>query len=90
VHARLADGGVSLMTLFTVPNSVTAITPLVGQILIESETPHQHGAGTELHLFYNRPTSAAGYAPFTQRLLPLDEGWRRSAGRTVLADETSG
>ena len=78
VHARLADGGVSLMKLFTVPNSVTSITPLVGQILIESETRHQHGEVTELHLFYNRPTSGAGYAPFTQRLLPLDDGWRRT------------
>jgi len=78
VHARLADGGVSLMKLFTVPNSVTAITPLVGQILIESETRHQQGEVTELHLFYNRPTSAAGYAPFTQRLLPLDDSWRRA------------
>ena len=33
--------------------------------------------GAELHLFYNRPTSGAVYAPVTQRLLPLDENWRR-------------
>ena len=78
VHARLADGGLSRMKLFAVPNSVSAIAPLVGQILIESETRHQHGEVTELHLFYNRPTSAAGYAPFTQRLLPLDDSWRRT------------
>jgi F-type H+-transporting ATPase subunit beta len=32
---------------------------------------------TELHLFYNRPTSGAVYAPVGQRLLPLDEHWRR-------------
>ena len=32
---------------------------------------------TELHLFYNRPTYGAAYAPVTQRLLPLDETWRR-------------
>ena len=31
----------------------------------------------ELHLFYNRPTSGAVYAPVSQRLLPLDETWRR-------------
>jgi F-type H+-transporting ATPase subunit gamma len=63
--------------LFAVPNSVKAITPLVGQILVESEARHGQGEVTELHLFYNRPTSAAGYAPVSQRLLPLDESWRR-------------
>jgi F-type H+-transporting ATPase subunit gamma len=77
VHARLADAGLPLMGLFTVPNSVKAITPLVGQILVESETHHSQGKITELHLFYNRPTSGAGYAPASQRLLPLDENWRR-------------
>ena len=77
VHARLADAGLPLIGLFTVPNSVKAITPLVGQILVESETRHSQGEVTELHLFYNRPTSGAVYAPVSQRLLPLDENWRR-------------
>ena len=78
VHARLADAGLPLMGLFTVPNSVKAITPLVGRILVESETRHSQGEVTELHLFYNRPTSGAVYAPVSQRLLPLDENWRRN------------
>jgi F-type H+-transporting ATPase subunit gamma len=77
VHARLADGGLSPVGLFTVPNSVKAITPLVGQILVESETRHGQGEVTELHLFYNRPLAGAVYAPVSQRLLPLDESWRR-------------
>ncbi len=64
------------MGLFPVPTSVKAITPLVGKILMESETHHGQGDETELHLFYNRPTSKAGYAPVSQRLLPLDENWR--------------
>jgi F-type H+-transporting ATPase subunit gamma len=73
----LADADLPLVGLFTVPNSVKAITPLVGQILVESETRHSQGEVTELHLFYNRPTSGAVYAPVSQRLLPLDEQWRR-------------
>ena len=77
VHERLADAGLPLRGLFTVPNSVKAITPLVGQILVESEARQRHGEVTELHLFYNRPTSGAVYTPVTQRLLPLDEDWRR-------------
>jgi F-type H+-transporting ATPase subunit gamma len=75
VHARLADAGLPLTGLFSVPNSVQAITPLIGQILVESEAGQ--GEVTELHLFYNRPGSGAAYAPVNQRLLPLDEPWRR-------------
>jgi F-type H+-transporting ATPase subunit gamma len=78
VHARLADAGLPLIGLFTVPNSVKAITPLVGQILVETETRGGHSEVTELHLFYNHPTSRAAYAPVSQRLLPLDDDWRRT------------
>jgi F-type H+-transporting ATPase subunit gamma len=77
VHERLRDAGLPLSGLFAVPNSVKAITPLVGQILVESEARQRHGEVAELHLFYNRPKSGAVYAPVTQRLLPLDENWRR-------------
>jgi F-type H+-transporting ATPase subunit gamma len=69
--------GLKLAGLLNVPGSVNAITPLVGQILVESEARRSRGETTELHLFYNRPTSGSGYAPVTQRLLPLDEEWRR-------------
>ena len=78
VHARLKDAGVPPVGLFTVPNSVKAITPLVGQILMESEKHHGLSAVAELHLFYNRPTTGAGYEPASQQLLPLDETWRRT------------
>jgi F-type H+-transporting ATPase subunit gamma len=77
VHTRLADAGLPLRGLFPVPNSVKAITPLVGQILVESETPRSQGEVSALYLFYNRPTSGAVYTPVGQRLLPLDETWRR-------------
>jgi F-type H+-transporting ATPase subunit gamma len=77
VHARLADAGISPMGPFGVPNSVKAITPLVGQILLKDETHYRQGEVAELYLFYNRPMSGAGYAPVSQRLLPLDENWRR-------------
>jgi len=78
VHARLTDAGLPMIGIFTVPNSVKAITPFVGQILVESETRHSQGEITELYLFYNRPMSGAVYAPVSQRLLPLDENWQRN------------
>ena len=77
IHARLADAGLPLLGVFAVPSSVKAITPLVGQILIESESRYSQGEIGEFHLFHNRPTSGAIYTPVQQRLLPLDETWRR-------------
>lgn len=77
VHARLVDGGMALKRVFAVPNSVKTISPLVGEILVDTETRPGPVAVAELHLFYNRPTSGSIYTPVTQRLLPLDEGWRR-------------
>ena len=76
VHARLADAGVPLMGLFSVPNSVKAITPLVGEIQIESETHRAKGEYGRVYVFHNRPQSGALYEPVSQRLLPLDAQWQ--------------
>jgi F-type H+-transporting ATPase subunit gamma len=78
VHARLADADLQVMDLFAVPSSVKTIAPLVGLILVESEAHHGKGEVAELHIFHNRPFSGASYAPVGQRLLPLDEKWRRN------------
>ena len=75
VHSRLQDAGMPMAGLFSVPNSVQAITPLIGQILVEHETHQGRGEVSELHLFYNRPVSRSVYKPVSQRLLPLDEKW---------------
>jgi F-type H+-transporting ATPase subunit gamma len=77
VHARLADAGLPLAGRFAVPNSVHGVTPLVGQILLQHEGFQARGEFAGLHLFYNRPASGAAYAPIQQRLLPLDDTWRR-------------
>ncbi|MFO7608418.1 MAG: F0F1 ATP synthase subunit gamma [Candidatus Krumholzibacteriia bacterium] len=77
VQARLADAGLPLAGLFAVPGSVQTIAPLIGRILTETETSRGRDEFAALYLFYNRPTSGAGYAPVQQRLLPLDDTWRR-------------
>jgi len=76
VHARLADTGLQLMGVFTVPNSIKGITPLVGRILVENEKNFNQAEANELYLFYNRPASGAVYVPVSQRLLPLDAEWQ--------------
>ena len=82
VQARLVDAGLTVRGLFPVPTSVNAITPLVGQILVEHEALLAPNEATppELHLFYNRPASGTGavYAPVGQRLLPLDARWQQA------------
>jgi len=76
VRSRLANDGLKLAGSFAVPNAVTAITPLVGQIQIESEAHREKGEYAELWLFHNRPTSGSQYEPVGQRLLPLDATWQ--------------
>ena len=81
VHARLADAGLPMMGLFTVPNSVKAITPLVGQIQIESEAHRAKGEYGRVYVFHNRPQSGALYEPVSQRLLPLDAQWQQGLAK---------
>jgi F-type H+-transporting ATPase subunit gamma len=77
VHARLEDAGLSPVGVFPVPSSVNAITPLVGQIQIESETRRAKGEYARVYVFHNRPKAGALYEPVGQRLLPLDTPWRQ-------------
>jgi F-type H+-transporting ATPase subunit gamma len=81
VHARLADAGVTLLGLFAVPNSVQAITPLVGQIQIESEAHRANDETAGVWIFHNRPLSGALYEPVGQRLLPLNAEWQRGLAK---------
>jgi F-type H+-transporting ATPase subunit gamma len=77
VRSRLADAGLPIAGLFPVPNSVAAITPLVGEIQARLDTSPAGAADAAIHLFHNRPGPAATYQPASRRLLPLDEQWRR-------------
>lgn len=77
IQSRLADTDLQPAEGFTLPTSINAITPLVWQILIEMETPREKGEIAQIYLFHNRPKTGAIYTPVSQRLLPLDDLWRR-------------
>jgi len=77
VHARLADAGLPVAGVFAVPTSVEAITPLVGQIQLESEAHRTKGEYGILYVFHNRPLSGSLYEPVGLRLLPLDAQWQQ-------------
>ena len=81
VYTRLADAGLPLVGVFPVPNSVQAITPLVGHIQIESEARRTKGEYARLYIFHNRPKAGALYEPVSQRLLPLDTPWQQGLAK---------
>ena len=76
IYACLADAGLPLAGKFAVPSSVNAITSLVGQLQMASEAPEE-GACAEVLVFHTRPASGALCEPVRQRLLPLDDQWRK-------------
>jgi F-type H+-transporting ATPase subunit gamma len=76
VQERLSDSEFKVTKLFSVPTSVSAITSLVGQLLINIEEAKEKEKINEFYIFYNRPKIAAGYEPGSQRLLPLDNNWK--------------
>ena len=77
LNSQLKDAGLLPVKMFAVAHSVTAVTPLVGQILAEFERHRRKGEIGQVFLFHNRPISGAIYESVRQRLLPLDERWRR-------------
>ncbi|MGB5395582.1 MAG: F0F1 ATP synthase subunit gamma [Gammaproteobacteria bacterium] len=78
IQSRLAETPLQPMTGFTLPNSINAITPLVGEILIELEAHREQGLIEQVYLFHNRPETGSIYTPASQQLLPLDQTWLRN------------
>ncbi|MGA2871568.1 MAG: F0F1 ATP synthase subunit gamma [Verrucomicrobiota bacterium] len=59
------------------PNSVAAITPLIGQIQVEIENWRVKNRFAPVYIFHNHPQAAMRYEPVSRRLLPLDAQWQR-------------
>jgi F-type H+-transporting ATPase subunit gamma len=75
-HALLEDTGLTQAGILALPSSVSAITPLIGQVLIEVEQAIEKGDVVDVHLFHNRPKLGSAYEPVAKRLVPLDHGWQ--------------
>lgn len=78
VQGHMDDAALPVSGAFPVPNSIAAITSLVGRILTEILAQRERGLAAQVYLFHNRPKPGAIYEPVMQRLLPLDSAWRRS------------
>ena len=77
IYSRLKEGYVRPSRLFSVPNSVSAITPLVNDILVKIEEYREQNQLYNLHIFHNTPLSGAGYEQRSQQLFPLDREWEQ-------------
>lgn len=76
VQIGLSDAEFSITELFPVPNSVEAITPLVGKILAKIQEDYEKENENEFYIFHNQPNAKASYGPTIHRLLPLDNKWK--------------
>jgi F-type H+-transporting ATPase subunit gamma len=76
-RALLIDTGISVNDHLSVPNSVNAITSLVGKLLVDIGAAMDAGKVTEVYVFHNHPKSGDLYEPVCKRLLPLDDAWRK-------------
>ncbi|MEO6916262.1 MAG: F0F1 ATP synthase subunit gamma [Chitinophagaceae bacterium] len=75
VQLLLSDAGLTTATLYPVPNDISAVTPLVTQILNKSQDRKDL---QEFYIFHNKPIIGGGYTKVKQRFLPLDEAWKKS------------
>jgi len=82
-HALLADAGAAPVDLLSVPTTVNAITPLIGQILIECDAALDRGDVEEVYVFHNHPKFGAVYEPVGKRLVPLDRVWQHKLAATA-------
>jgi len=78
IQSRLAETRLAAQMDFPLPNSISAIAPLVGQILIELEAQREQGVIEQVYLFHNHPVTGSIYTPKNEQLLPLDLAWLHS------------
>lgn len=57
---RLEDSTLPLVDLLHVPNSLNAVTALVGQLVVAVETARERGKISGLYLYHNRPGEISG------------------------------
>jgi F-type H+-transporting ATPase subunit gamma len=78
VQLLLSDEGFITSKLYTVPNDINNVTPLVTEILNQSRESQQNHTISTFYIFYNQPKSTSGFTPTMQRFLPLDATWKNT------------
>lgn len=78
IKDQMTDIGLPVTGLFDVPNSVSSISTVVGQILVKSQTLWERGDISHFYIFHNKPKLGTYFEPTVMQLLPLDEEWVNS------------
>jgi F-type H+-transporting ATPase subunit gamma len=78
VQGFLQEADLDVAGLFPAPNTVEAITPLIGRILAAIES--RLGYDAQVHLFHNCQNASTQCTPRHLQLLPLDRVWRQRYG----------
>jgi F-type H+-transporting ATPase subunit gamma len=81
-HALLSETGNTQPGILPLPDSVVAITPLIGRILIEVQEAIEKGEVVDVYIFHNKPKEGSAYEPVSRRLVPLDLAWQASVAAT--------
>jgi F-type H+-transporting ATPase subunit gamma len=75
VKGRLEDSGHQVADDFSVPSSVTGITPYVQDLLVKIDQWQSEKEINQVFLFYSLHQTGASYRPHHVHLLPVDEEW---------------
>jgi F-type H+-transporting ATPase subunit gamma len=75
-RSLLSETGNTQPGVLHLPDSVAAITPLVGQILMDVQQAIDKGEVVDVYLFHNKPKEGSAYEPICRKLLPLDRSWQ--------------
>ncbi|TXD48643.1 F0F1 ATP synthase subunit gamma [Polaribacter sp. IC073] len=78
VQLLLSDDGFTTSKLYTVPNDINNVTPLVTEILNQSRESQKNQKTGTFYIFHNQPKPIAGFTPVMQRFLPLDSTWKNN------------
>jgi len=85
----LEQAGIEIDEVFSIPTSLSGITPLVQDILVKIDQLREKRGVARFIVFHNQPTSRSSHRSHTRQLLPVDIDWlrtleeRRWAGRTL-------
>ncbi|MEJ2717998.1 MAG: F0F1 ATP synthase subunit gamma [Deltaproteobacteria bacterium] len=81
VLGRVEDEGFEVTKHFAVPSSISGITPLVQDLLMELEELRSQRKLDRVMIFYSKHESKASSEPGTALLLPLDRKWLEALDR---------
>ncbi|HEC74444.1 MAG TPA: F0F1 ATP synthase subunit gamma [Methylophaga aminisulfidivorans] len=77
IKTGLEDQQCDVSQHFDLPVSISAITQLIGELVIHIDAMREQDEVTQFYVFHHQPVSASRYKPVKHRLLPFDKAWHQ-------------